>query len=106
MSDSSSGKVAVIAKIPARPGQRDDLAKALSTALETAKGERGTIYYILHTDDKDADVLWMYELYESQTALGEHMGSEAFKALGPAIGGLLGGAPELIFTKPVGGKGL
>jgi quinol monooxygenase YgiN len=106
MSDSSSGKVAVIAKIPAKPGQRDDLAAALSTALETAKGERGTIYYILHTDDKDADVLWMYELYESQAALGEHMGSPAFKALGPAIGGFLGGAPELIFTKPVGGKGL
>ena len=48
----------------------------------------------------------MYELYESQAALGEHMGSEAFKALGPAIGKFVGGAPELIFTKPVGGKGL
>jgi len=99
-------QISVIAKIPAAPGKRDDLAAALQTALETAGGEAGTRYYILHTDDKDADVLWMYEMYESQSDLESHMGSEAFKALGPAITPFLGGRPELIFTKPIGGKGL
>ena len=99
-------QISVIAKIPAAPGKRDELAAALQTALETAKGEAGTRYYILHTDDKDADVLWMYEMYESQADLESHMGSDAFKALGPAIGPFLGGRPELIFTKPIGGKGL
>lgn len=99
-------KVAVWAKIPAKPGERDKLAAALQTALDTAKGEPGTIYYILHTDPNDADALFMYELYESQDALNEHMGSEAFKALGPAIGAYLGGAPQLTFLGPVGGKGL
>jgi len=99
-------QISVIAKIPAAPGKRDDLAAALQTALETAGGEAGTRYYILHTDDNDADVLWMYEMYESQGDLESHMGSEAFKALGPAITPFLGGRPELIFTKPIGGKGL
>jgi quinol monooxygenase YgiN len=98
-------KVAVVARIPAAPGKRDELAKALQTALDTAEREVGTEYYILHADAKDADVLWMYELYTSQEALNEHMGSEAFKALGPAIGPLLGGAPELTFMAPLGGKG-
>ena len=99
-------QISVIAKIPAAPGKRDELAAALQTALDTAKGEAGTRYYLLHTDDQNADVLWMYEMYESQADLESHMGSEAFKALGPAIGPFLAGRPELIFTKPIGGKGL
>jgi len=98
-------QISVIAKIPAAPGKRDELATALQTALDTAKGEAGTRYYILHTDDADADMLWMYEMYESKADLESHMGSEAFKALGPAIGPFLGGRPELIFTTPIGGKG-
>lgn len=98
-------KVAVWAKIPAAPGKRDDLAKALDAALTTAKGEKGTIYYILHSDPNDENALYMYEMYESQEALNEHMGSEAFKALGPAIGPFLGGRPELNFVTPLGGKG-
>lgn len=98
-------KVAVVAKIPAAPGRRDELVAALQTALDTARGEPGTEYYILHADAKDPDVLWMYELYTDQAALDAHMGSEAFKALGPAIGPLLGGAPELTFLAPLGGKG-
>jgi quinol monooxygenase YgiN len=98
-------KVAVWAKIPAAPGKRDDLAKALEVGLETAKGEAGTIYYILHTDPNDADALYMYELYESQDALNAHMGSDAFKALGPALAPFVGGRPELTFLGPIGGKG-
>lgn len=99
-------RVAVWARIPAAPGKRDDLAKALEVALETAKGEKGTIYYILHADPKDENALFMYEMYESQDALNEHMGSAAFKALGPAIGPFLGGAPDLKFLSPLGGKGV
>ena len=98
-------KVAVWAKIPAAPGKRDELAAALGAALETAKGEAGTIYYILHNDPNDADALFMYEMYESQDALTAHMGSEAFKALAPAITPFLGGRPELQFIEPIGGKG-
>ncbi len=99
-------KIAVWAKIPAAPGKRDELVAAMQTALETAKGESGTLAYILHTDASDADALFMYELYESQEALNAHMGSDAFKALGPTIGHLLGGAPQLTILGPVGGKGL
>lgn len=99
-------KVAVLAKIPAAPGKRDELIAALQAALDTARGEQGTIYYILHTDAKDADALYMYELYADQDAFNAHVGSEAFKALGPAITPFLGGAPEMTFLGPVGGKGL
>jgi len=99
-------KVAAIAKLTAKPGERDQLAKALQGALDNAETEAGTLIYALHTDGKDADVLWMYELYESQAALDAHMNGEVFKGLGPVIGPFLGGRPELHFCQPVGGKGV
>jgi len=72
-------QVALIVKIPALPGQRAELAAAMAAGLETAKGEEGTRYYILHEDAVDADVLWVYEMYENQEGLAAHGGSEAFK---------------------------
>ena len=97
--------IAVIAKITAQEGKRDDLVAALQTALDTAQGEPGTLSYILLADQTNAETLWMYEMYNDQAALEAHMGSDAFKALGPAIGPFLAGRPELIFCKPLGGKG-
>ena len=97
-------KVAVIAKISAQEGKRADLARALQAALDTAQGEPGTEAYILLEDASDANLLWMYEMYTNQDALTVHMGSDAFKALGPAIMPFLAGRPELIFVTPIGGK--
>ena len=102
----SSNKVAVAARIPAKEGKGAELAAALQFALDNVKSEPGTLSYILHADASNPDSLWMYELYESQDALNAHMGSEWFKQLGPKIGALMGGAPELIFLAPIGGKGL
>ena len=98
--------VAVIAKIPAAPGQRDQLVAALQAALETADQEPDTLRYILHEDTADADVLWFYEMYTDQDALVAHGSSDAFKALGAAMKPFMGGRPELTFLKPLGGKGL
>lgn len=98
--------VAVIARIPAAPGQRAELAAALQFALDNVENESGCRYYILHEDSKEADTLWMYELYAAQADLESHMGSEWFAQLGPAITPFLGGRPELTFLNPLGGKGL
>jgi quinol monooxygenase YgiN len=99
-------QVALIAKIPAAPGKRDELAAAMKTGLDTAAGEAGTLYYILHADAKDPDTLWVYELYTDQSAVDAHMGTDAFKALGPVMAPFLGGRPQLTFLTPLGGKGL
>lgn len=98
--------VAAIARLTAAAGQRSGLADALQLALDNVGTEDGTTHYILHTDDNDADVLWMYELYRSQADLEAHMGSPWFAELGPAIAPYLGGRPELTFVTPIGGKGL
>lgn len=102
----SAGKVAVIAKITSLPGKRDELAKALDIAFDNVKTEAGTLYYILHADNADETVLWMYEMYTGQEALESHMGSQWFKEWGPSLAPFLGGRPELIFVTPLAGKGL
>jgi len=99
-------KVALIAKIPAAPGKRDQLIEALQAGLATAEAEPGTLTYILHEDTKDPEAVWFYELYTDDDALTAHGVSEGMKALGPAIAPFIAGRPELTYLKPIGGKGL
>ena len=106
MSEASSGKVAVFARIPAQPGKRDELVKALEAAIDNANTEEGTLTYILHVDDKDPDTVFFYELYTDQDALTAHGTSDRFKEIGRSLRDLAGGRPELQILKPVIGKGL
>ncbi len=106
MSDAVDTRAGVIAKVTALPGKRDDLIAALRVGLATADGEAGTIYYMLHEDASDADVVWFYELYADQDSFIAHGSSEAFKALGKTLAPFVGARPELTFLKPVAGKGL
>jgi quinol monooxygenase YgiN len=99
-------KVGAIAKLTAQAGKRDELAAALDDVMQAVEAEEGTLHYVLHADAKDDTVLWMTEIYTGQDALTAHMQGDAFKALGPKLGALLGGAPELFFTAPLKGKGL
>ena len=98
--------VACIAKVTSAAGKRAELAAALQMALDNVEQEAGTRYYILHEDNKDENLLWMYELYEAQSDLEAHMGAPWFAELGPKLGPFLGGRPELFFVTPIGGKGL
>jgi quinol monooxygenase YgiN len=106
MSEASSGKVAVFARIPAQPGRRDELVKALEAAIDNANTEEGTLTYILHVDDKEPDTVFFYELYTDQDALTAHGSSDFMKELGKSLRDLAGGRPELQILTPVIGKGL
>ncbi len=98
--------IAVLARIPCQAGMRATVAAGLRPMLDHVETETGTITYLLFEDDADADVLWMYEMYESQEALDAHRSTDAMTALGAAIGPHLAGRPELTFLTPLGGKGL
>jgi quinol monooxygenase YgiN len=99
-------KVGVIAKIPCQSGKRADAVAALAELVAATEAEAGTALYILHQDNKDENVIWMYELYDDQSAVDAHMASEAFGAMFAKLGPLVDGRAEMNFLTPVSGKGL
>jgi quinol monooxygenase YgiN len=99
-------KVAVIAKISALPGRRDEVVAALSKVVDAAQDEPGTLFYAMHADKTDAEVVWFYELYADDAAFAAHGGSEAMKAAGGELRDKVGGRPELFFLDVLGGKGI
>jgi len=99
-------KTAVIAKIVAAPGRRDEAVSVLGKLLGAVAEEPGTELYILHTDTRDEDTIWMYELYSDEEALAVHSSSETMATVFGEIGPLLGGAPELIVLEPKQAKDL
>jgi quinol monooxygenase YgiN len=100
-------KPALIVKITAADGRREDLLAELTKMLPQAESEPGTELYILHEDLGEANVVWFYELYTDQDALGAHSGSDAMAELMGSLGGdLVGAPPELNFVNPVGAKGV
>jgi quinol monooxygenase YgiN len=99
-------KVAVVARMTAAPGRRDELVEAFGRLYEAVAGEEGTEIYALHLDAADTDVIWFYELYRDMDALTAHGTSEAMGAIGPQLSPLMAGRPELTFLTPVRAKGL
>lgn len=101
-----SNQVGILARLNVQAGKSAEAIDALQAMLDHVRTEDGTLIYILHKDATDENVLYFYELYTDQDALAAHSSSAAMKALGPAMGSLLAGRPEMTFLTPVGGKGL
>lgn len=99
-------KVAVLAKLTAKDGQRAELLKAFDGMFAAVEGEAKTEQYVLHEDAGDPNVAWFYELYTDQEGLASHSTSDAMKAAGPALGALLAGRPEIIMLHPSRAKGV
>lgn len=100
-------KTALIAKITAADGRRDDLVAELRTMFDQVESEPGTELYILHEDASDPNVVWFYELYTDGDALTAHSTSEAMQGLMATLSGELSGAPaELTLLTPIGAKGV
>ncbi len=99
-------KVAMIAKLTAVDGKRDELVAAFEKVFPAVEQEDGTEAYVLHEDLGDANVVWFYELYRDNDALGVHGSSDAMKELMGSLAGLVGAAPEMHLIAPKRAKGL
>lgn len=99
-------KVAVIAKITALPGRRDEVVAILNDVVTATQDEPGTLLYAMNVDKAEEDVIWFYEVYADDAALAAHGGSEAMKAAGGQLRDKAAGRPELHVVELVGGKGL
>lgn len=99
-------KTAVLAKITAQPGKRDELVAAMGALVDHVETEPGTEVYALNLDAGDDDVVWFYEVYADKDALKAHGGSDVMKTVGGAMASLLAGRPELTMLTLEAGKGV
>jgi quinol monooxygenase YgiN len=98
-------RTGIFVKFTAKAGQRDELVKALQTAIDNVENEPGTLVYLVHTDNKDENAVWLYEQYPDRAALDAHSSADWMKSFGPTLGPLLEGRMEMHLATLVGGKG-
>jgi quinol monooxygenase YgiN len=98
-------KPAVVARLVATPGKREELLEALGALVAAAHDEPGTELYVM-LRDSDEDTVWFWELYTDKAAADAHSTSDTMKSIGGKLGGLVAAAPEIRFLEPVKGKGL
>lgn len=99
-------RIAISAQLRAQPGKRAALMEALTPLHDAVKAEPGTEVFAMHASDADPDVVWFYEVYKDQDALALHQKNPALASIGPAMAGLVAGAPEIIHFTPVRAKGI
>lgn len=99
-------KVAVLAKMVAQDGKRDEAVAKLQSLVDHAGSEGGTEVYVMHVSDSDPNVIWFYELYTDTDALTAHGTSDVMKQVGGGLRDVMAARPEITLLTPVGGKGV
>ena len=93
----------LIGKMTAHPGQREALIEILAAG---AGGMPGCLSYIVSRDAKEADALWVTEVWQSQA---DHQGSLKLPSVQAAIAKgrpLIKDMGPFFETEPMGGIGL
>lgn len=93
----------IIADLTAHPGRGGEVAAAIvgSGAISLTRAEPGCLAYDLCQDTDSPDHFVVYERWKDLAALGAHLETAHFAAVGAAIGGLLVGAPAVRVLAPV-----
>lgn len=93
----------LIGKIKTQPGQRDALAAIL---LKGTTAMPGCKSYIVANDPKDAEALWVTEVWDSAESHKASLGLPAVKQALMAGRPMIVGFGERFETSPLGGVGL
>jgi quinol monooxygenase YgiN len=93
-------KVALIARITARPDAVDEVEATLRTLVDAAAEEPGTVAYVLNREGESGS-FWFYELYADQAALDAHGQNPALGQAFATLGGLLAEPPEMHLLTPL-----
>ena len=100
-------KPAIIAKLTFQDGKREEGLAVFDQMFDNVRNnEPGTLVYALHTDDKDPNVAYFYELYSDKDSLVAHGGSDTMKTVGRGLKDLLAGRLEITMMTPVAAKGI
>ncbi len=91
---------AMIGRIEATPGNRDELARALVLDVDSMPG---CLTYLVAVDPGDPNGIWIAEAWESSEAHTRWLQSDATKALVNAIRPLMVGYEQRHELSPIGG---
>jgi quinol monooxygenase YgiN len=98
-----SSMYGLIGKMKAVPGKRDELAQILLSGI----GEMpGNLSYVVANDPKDADALWITEVWASEADHKASLGLPSVKAAIAKGRPLIAGFDVSYVTEPLGGHGL
>lgn len=93
----------LIGKMTAKSGRRDALITIL---IDGVAGMPGCLSYIVAKDTKDADTLWITEVWDSEASHGASLKLASVQAAIAQGRPLIAGMDMGAVTEPVGGHGL
>ena len=91
---SSPVTTALVVRMTARAGTRDEVARFLAGAVDLANAEAGTtVWFALRTDDS---TFWIVDAFPGEAERQAHLDGQIAKALLENAERLLTGAPEIL----------
>ncbi len=94
--------IGVVATLKAQAGKEAEFEAIFrDLAAQVRANEPGNTLYQCFRSKKDAGTYVVMEIYESDEALKAHGKSDHFRAAGPKLGAVLGGAPDIHYMEPV-----
>ncbi|MGQ0805569.1 MAG: putative quinol monooxygenase [Actinomycetota bacterium] len=93
-------RLAIVSKLTAKPGRRDDLLGVLAPFARASLDEPGTEVFGLHAGE-EPDVVWSYEVFANDDAFVAHRDGDATKAVVTGLADVLAGPPEIIRGTPL-----
>ena len=97
-------QIAVIAKLVAAEGKREELEARLTDHFARVQDEEGTLVFSWQVDFRNPDAFWAYEVYADRDALAAH--AEWAAGAVAEMADLLASPPEVSFCRPLMAKGL
>ncbi len=88
--------IAVIAKVPLRPGTRDGAIEEVKGLMAKVAEEQGTLYYTVNIDQNNPDTLVFIERYKDMDALSAHGSTPHFQEFMGKAAAFAAGAPEIV----------
>ncbi|MDO9128080.1 MAG: putative quinol monooxygenase [Hydrogenophaga sp.] len=94
--------IGVVATLKVQPGKEAEFEKVFGELRSKVKAnEKGCLQYDFFKSKSEPSTFVVMEQYASQADLDAHGKTEYFRAAGPALGAVLGGAPTLLFLDKV-----
>ncbi len=95
--------IGIIATLTIQPGKESEFEAVFTDlAAKVRANEPGNVLYQLTRSREQANVYKVLELYTDQDALTAHGKTDHYRAAGPKLGGVLGGAPTIEYLDSVG----